>query len=160
MHDRVLFEQTTSTLELAVVSRETQVDHEIEHEWLGSKRKLRLRGVYQVRAGFDLRRPFHVRIDGHRVSVELPPPRILGVDQVSVEVLSFANGLWNKFNPEAVVEETGNLPLLARRKASEAGLQKEALDRFTEQLREKFGPRYDVEVHVSTGQTAIAEPRE
>ena len=149
IHDRVLFEQTTSTLELVVVSRETQVEREIEHQWLGSKRRLVLRGTYQVRAGFDLRRPFTVHIEGRRVSVELPPPKILGVDQISVEVGHFENGLWNKFNPTDVVEEVSTLPMLARAKASEAGLQKEALDRFTQQLREKVGPAYELEIHVT-----------
>ncbi len=152
--DRVLFEQTNSRLELTVVSRETHVEREIEHAWLGSTKRIRLRGSYLVRAGFDLTKPFHVRIEGRRVQVEVPPPRILSVDQISVEVASYNNGLWNKFDPKEVVEDERDLPLLARQKASEAGLQKEALERFTHDLREKLGSDFDVEVR-SAGQPVL-----
>jgi len=149
VHDRVLFEQTNSMLELAVVSRETHVEREIEHAWLGSTKRIRLRGEYKVRAGFDLTKPFRVKIDGRHVDVEVPPPRILSVDQVSVEVADYNNGLWNKFDPKQVVEDESELPLLARRKASEAGLQKEAMERFTQELRAKLGPRFEVDVRTS-----------
>ncbi len=144
--DRVYFEQTASALELATVTRETHVERDVEHAWLGSTKRLQLRGDYLVRAGFDLRQPFTVRISGKRIQVEAPPPRILSVDQTSLEALHFDNGLWNKFSPTEVVEETRELPLLARAKATEAGLQNEALEKFAEELRSKLGPEYEVQV--------------
>src|SRR4030095_7029213 len=39
IHDRVVFEQTTDALELAVVTRETQVEREMEHEWFGRPKR-------------------------------------------------------------------------------------------------------------------------
>jgi hypothetical protein len=145
VRDRVLFEQTASTLELAIASRETHVEREVKHDWLGSTKRLQLRGTYNVRAGFDLTQPFNVRITGRHVSVELPAPKILSVDQMSVEVAHFDNGLWNKFNPDEVVNEVRTLPVIAREKAVEAGLEKEALDRFTQKLRERLAPQYELD---------------
>lgn len=58
VHDRVFFEQTSPVLELAVVTRETTVEREMEHDWLGSKKRIRIRAVYRIRAGFDLQQPF------------------------------------------------------------------------------------------------------
>jgi hypothetical protein len=51
VHDRVFMEQTSPVLELAVVTRETMVEREMEHEWLGSKKRIRLRATYSIRAG-------------------------------------------------------------------------------------------------------------
>lgn len=148
IRDRVVFEQTASTLELAVATRETQVERETEHAWLGSTKRIKLRGVYRVRAGFDLTKAFNVRIEGSRVIAEIPPPKVLGADQVDVEVRSFQHGIWNKIHPEELEAELRTLPQMARLKAAEHGLQQEALESFTRQLREKLGPDVQVEVRV------------
>ena len=149
IRNRVFFEQTTSVLELAVVSRQTQIEREMEHEWLGSTKRIKLRAIFQVKAGFDLAQPFNVRVDDRRITTELPPPRILTVDQQDIEVLAFENGIWNRIQASDVEAEVRALPVLARQKASEAGLQKEALEIFTTRLREKFTPQYEVEVHIA-----------
>jgi hypothetical protein len=148
IRNRVFFEQTASVLELAVVSRQTQIERETEHEWLGSTKRIKLRAIFQVKAGFDLAQPFNVRVDDRRITTELPPPRILTVDQQDIEVLAFENGIWNRIRASDVEAEVRALPVLARQKASEAGLQKEALEIFTTRLREKFTPQYEVEVRI------------
>ena len=150
IHDRVFFEQTKSVLELAVVSRETQVEREFEHEWLGSTKRMRLRGTYQIRAGFDLTQPFSVKVDGRGIQTILPPPRILSVDSKDIEVTVFENGLWNKISPAELENELRALPLLARQKAGEAGLQKEAFDAFAARVRDKFAPDYQVEIRIAS----------
>ena len=150
IRDRVFFEQTKSVLELAVVSRETQVEREFEHEWLGSTKRMRLRGTYQIRAGFDLTQPFSVKVDGRGIQTILPPPRILSVDSKDIEVTVFENGLWNKISPAELENELRALPLLARQKAGEAGLQKEAFDAFAARVRDKFAPDYQIEIKIAT----------
>ena len=149
IRNRVFFEQTASVLELAVVSRQTQIEREMEHEWLGSTKRIKLRAIFQVKAGFDLAQPFNVRVDDRRITTELPPPRILTVDQQDIEVLAFENGIWNRIRASDVEAEVRALPVLARQKASEAGLQKEALEIFATRLREKFTPQYEVEVRIA-----------
>ena len=150
IRDRVFFEQTKSVLELAVVSRETQVEREFEHEWLGSTKRMRLRGTYQIRAGFDLTQPFSVKVNGRGIQTILPPPRILSVDSKDIEVTVFENGLWNKISPAELENELRALPLLARQKAGEAGLQKEAFDAFAARVRDKFAPDYQIEIKIAT----------
>src|SRR5438445_10123559 len=63
VHDHVFMEQTSPVLELAVVTRQTEVEREMEHEWLGSKKRIRIRASYNIRAGFDLSQSFAVRLD-------------------------------------------------------------------------------------------------
>lgn len=149
-HDRVVFEQTKDALELAVVTRETAVERDMEHEWLGSKKRIRLRGTYNVKAGFDLREHLSVRIDGRRLQIELPPPRILSIDPKDTEVMVFENGYWNKIQPAELEAELRALPALARKKAVQAGLPDEALETFRKRLRDQFGSQYQIEFSESS----------
>ena len=153
VHDHVIFEQTSPVLELAVVTRETSVEREMEHEWLGSKKRVRIRGTYSIRAGFDLTQPFTVRINDRRIFTELPPAQILAIDPLNVEVLAFENGLWNKISPTELETELRALPALARRKAAESGLIKEAVEAFTARLRDHLGASYDLDIRV--GKTPV-----
>ncbi len=148
IHDRVFFEQTTSVLDLAVVSRETQIERETEHEWLGSTKRIKLRGVYVVKAGFDLTQPFSVRVEGTRVTASVPPPKILSVEEKSLEILALENGIWNKIKPDELESDIRALSLLAKAKAHGAGLEREALTTLTDRLRNKLAPDFDVEVRV------------
>jgi len=144
-HDRVVFEQTKEALELAVVTRETAVERDMEHEWLGSKKRIRLRGTYNVKAGFDLREHLVVRIESRRLRIELPAPRILSIDPQDTEVLVFENGLWNRIQPAELEAELRALPALARKKAVQAGLPDEAVETFRKRLRDQFGTQYEIE---------------
>lgn len=152
VREQVIFEQTAPVLELVVVSRETQVDREMEHEWLGSHKRIRVRGTYRVRAGFDLTQPFTVRIQDGRVQAQVPPPKILSVDTGDVGVTVFENGYWNKISPSELEIELRALPELARQKAVQSGLLEEALKTFSSQLKAKLAPEYEVEL-------SVAEPK-
>lgn len=145
VHDRVVFEQTKEALELAVVTRETAVEREMEHEWIGSRKRIRLRGTYVVKAGFDLNEHLTVQIHGRRIRVELPPPKILSIDTRDTEVLAFENGLWNRIEPAELEAELRALPMLARNKAVQTGLPAEAVETFQKRLRDQFSPRYEIE---------------
>ncbi len=149
VHDQVFFEQTSPVLELAVVSRETTVEREMEHDWLGSKKHIRIRATYNVRAGFNLQESFTVNVDDHRILVEVPPPRILAIDPGNVDVLQLENGYWNKITPGDLEIEMRALPAIARQKAEQTGLTKEAVDTFTKRLRDQLGNRYEIEVRTA-----------
>ncbi len=158
--ERVFFEQTASVLELVVASRTTHVERDFEHQWLGSRKRMRMSGSYDVRAGFDLTKPFNVKVEDKKVIVEVPPPRILSVDQTDIEVLAFESGLWNRVQPQDLEAELRTLPLQARSRATEAGLQKEALELFTKRLKERFAGQFEVEVKVTAPPRAISRPQE
>jgi hypothetical protein len=151
VNNRVFFEQTAPVLELALVSRPTQVERETQHDWLGSSKKIKLRGTYEVKAGFDLTKPFTVNVVDKRIIIEVPPPRILSIEQTDTEVLAMENGLWNKVKATDLEGELRSLPILARQRATETGLQKEALESFKKQIEERFAPEYTVEVRVTSG---------
>jgi hypothetical protein len=146
VNDHVTLEGPRSALELTVVTRDTAIERELDHTWMGSEKRLKLRGHYRIRAGFDLGQSFDVRVKDRNVLVELPAPRILSVDQIDCEVLAYQNGLWNKVHPEEVAAELKKMPGDAARKAESMGFPGEAFQSLEAQLKDKFSPYYRVEV--------------
>jgi hypothetical protein len=118
----------TALAELATVRREFAHEYTWEHQWLGSTKRLRLRGTFAAKAGFDLHGNLRVEIDPQdlRVQIVLPPPRVLGVEMLSYKAEE-EDGFWNKLNPQER-EEAVNALLTSARAAAEAdtGLRDEA----------------------------------
>ena len=152
VNEQVIYEQSSPVLELAVLQREEVVERETVSTWLGSTKRLRMRGVFRLKAGFDLKQPFSVNIDGEwaqGVRVQMPPPRILSTELEKLEVLSAENGLWNHVQPEEYAQEVSALNTEARLKANQAGMMAEARKTFHDELDEKIGPGHRVEVSTS-----------
>ena len=149
VNEQVIYEQTRPVLELAVLEREMVVERDTTSTWLGSTKHLRVRGVYRVKAGFDLGRSISVEIDGgwsQNVHVHLPPPRLLSVELEKLDVLSYDSGLWNHVHPEEFTQEVAALQIDARLKARQEGMMTEAKKTFTAQLQERIGPEHSLEV--------------
>jgi hypothetical protein len=144
VNNRVYLEQTTSVAELSVLARKMEVEHEMMHTWAGSTKRVKLHGTFLVKAGFDLRQNFTVRIQPNEILIELPRARILSVEQQQVEVLAFENGLWNRISPDDIEAELAILPRLARDRTG--ALPAEAERAFAKDLREKFRPPQPVRI--------------
>ena len=134
VNNRVYVEQTTPTAELAVLSRDVEVEHEMLHSWLGSTKRIKLHGAYAVRAGFDLRGDVSVTANDDAIIVRLPHATILALDEKQIEVLAFENGYWNRISGADVQSELAMLPELARQRAAESGLIADAERSIQEQL--------------------------
>lgn len=170
INDRVVFEQASPALELAVIERPTLVEREFTATFLGSSKRVRLRGEFVVKAGFDLRQPFSARLDrndasattsGRRdeptlVRVSMPAARILGVESKKIEVLELTNGLWNRVKPGDLQGEINALTEQARSKAEGASLAREAESALTAQLRERLGN--DCRLEIQFGDAAPTRP--
>ncbi len=144
VNNRVYLEQKTSVAELAVISRRVAVEHEMLHTWAGSTKKIRLHGIFQVKAGFDLRKPFRVNLEPNQIVIELPHAQLLSVEQEAVDVLALENGFWNRISPSDVEAAFAILPQIARDQSK--GLPAEAESAFTRQLLDKFRPPKPVHV--------------
>ena len=138
------------------------VERETEDTWMGSTKRLRVRGTFRVKAGFDLTKPFSVQIaDGSppTVAVRMPPPRLLSVEQENVEVLTMENGLWNHMQPDEYAQAVNELTTDARLKAVRDGMVAEAKTRFAEQLAQKLGPGQQLEISTAPLSTQEAAKR-
>lgn len=140
INNHVHLEQTSPAAELVLASRVVEVDHDFTHRWVGSTKQIRLRGKYRVKAGFDLRENVSADVSEERITVRVPPARILGIEQEKMEVLAFENGLWNRISAADLESEMAVMPRLARERADAAGLPAAAERYLREQLQERLGP--------------------
>ncbi len=112
----------TPILELATVRREFAHQYEWEHQWLGSTKRLQLRGTFAAKAGFDLARDFYLELDPRdsRVVLVWPEPEVLGVEMLSYEAEE-TEGFWNKLSAEERTAAVNALLESARESASQHG---------------------------------------
>ena len=86
-----------------LVSSETTVRDVVvyENSWMNSTKRSLVVVTGKVSAGVDLSEGSEVRIDSvaHRISVILPPARVLGVEVLSLRTYDERAGLWNPFRP-------------------------------------------------------------
>ena len=146
INQRVYFEQTAEVAELAVISQRIEVEHDFLHTWAGSSKRLRLRGTFTAKAGFNLRQEIGVRVDPGEIVVSLPHAQILGIEQNAVDVLAFENGFWNPISGADVQSELATLTQLATEQARERDLPAEAEQKFRAQLTARL--KTSLPVHV------------
>jgi hypothetical protein len=113
-----VLQRDTALLELVTVRREFVHEYEWEHQWLGSTKRLRLRGTFAAKAGFDLNDEFYLEMDPSNGQVELflPEPRVLGVEMTGYEAEE-EEGYWNKLGAEER-EQAMNALLASARQAA------------------------------------------
>lgn len=124
--NHIVFEKSVEIAELAIISRPTEVTREFVHTWAGSTKKLRLRGTFQVRSGFDLRKRFEIVVDEAKTRILLPSAEILSVEQTDLTVEAFENGFWNAISAQDIQTETKALRDLARQRNSRLNAEAEA----------------------------------
>lgn len=146
INNRVYLEKTTATAQLAILSRQIEVEHELLHTWAGSTKRVKLHGTFTAKAGFDLQQDVTVDVRADEIEIRLPRASILGVEQKQTEVLAFENGLWNRISAADLENELATLPDLARQKAAESGILAEAETALQKQLHERVqaGRRFNL----------------
>jgi hypothetical protein len=114
-----VLERETPVLELAAVRREFAHDYEWEHQWLGSTKRLHLRGTFAAKAGYDLNEKFYFEIDSNDLQVQLglPEPRVLGVEMIAYRAEE-EEGYWNKLSAEEREQAVNALLASARAAAA------------------------------------------
>jgi hypothetical protein len=152
INNRVYMEQTRPVSELVVLSRRIEVEHELLHSWVGSSKRVKLHGTFNVKAGFDLRQNLSIDIRPTEIIVQLPHAQILGIEQGQLDVLAFENGLWNRISGEDVQNELSILPQLAREKATESGLPAEAEHALRQQIEERIHTQQPLRLIFTDGQ--------
>jgi hypothetical protein len=152
INNRIYMEQTTPVSELVVLSRRIEVEHELLHTWVGSSKRVKLHGTFNVKAGFDLRQNLSIDIRPNEILVQLPHAQILGIEEDQLDVLAFENGLWNRISGEDVQNELSILPQLAREKAIDSGLPAQAEHALRQQLEQRIHTQQPLRLIFTNGQ--------
>src|SRR3954467_10874533 len=69
VNNRIYLERTTATAQLAILSRQVEVEHEFAHTWAGSTKRVKLHGTFTAKAGFDLQRDVAVDLQPNEIAI-------------------------------------------------------------------------------------------
>ncbi len=153
VNNRIYLERTTATAELAILSRQVEVEHELLHTWAGSTKRVKFHATFTAKAGFDLQHDVAVDLRPDEIAISLPHATILGVEQKQVDVLAFENGFWNHISAADLESQLATLPELARQKAAESGILAEAETTLQTQLNERVHAERPVHLNFQTAAT-------
>jgi uncharacterized protein DUF4230 len=144
INNRTVVEKNMPTTELAVLSRQMKVKREFLHTWAGSSKRIKLHGIFNVKAGFDLRQAVTVDVQPDEIVIQLPHAEIVDVEEKRVDVLALENGLWNRVSGADLEKELAALPQSARQQAMDASLPAEAEQELQRQLSKRVHARQPV----------------
>lgn len=133
-----LLKESNSIKELSTTERNFDCTYTSENTWMGSTKRIELKGSFVGKAGYDLVQPFSIDIaaDGKTIRAHMPPVQINSVEQVKMEVMKDENGIWNKISPQEREQGINALLGQARKSLEKSGILREADEAFTRQLEE------------------------
>ena len=145
VNQRVVLTQTAPIAELAVVTKEELVslgfDFHLEvltFQVPLTEKTLTAEAVYRLKAGFDLREPFNVKIDPATgdVQASLPHAQILSVEQVGDLTYKGDDALLNRITDAEREEIINNLAHAAHDAAEASTLKADAERQVGQRLKE------------------------
>jgi len=140
---QVTWGQTSARTEIVVAEKKIKVEYDWEHQWMGSKKTIRLGQEFLVKAGFDLEKPFWVEMGPGpgEATACLPPAEILAVSPVGTPSYVDDDGWWNKVTDVDRAAAMAKLAEEARHQAKRSGILRQAEEltgsRLTELARER-----------------------
>ena len=140
---KVVWGQTSARSEVIVAAKKIEVGYDWEHRWLGSRKVIRLTQSFELKAGFDLGKPFWVEVGPKEgeATAHLPAPEILAVTPVGKVSYRDEDGWWNKVTNEDRSLAYQSMAVEARKQGERGSLLEEAKEmtgsRLTDLARAK-----------------------
>lgn len=150
VNNTVVLHQQVEILELATVSQKFQHQYEWTNTWMGSTKKVVIRGTFEAKAGFDLQKKFSIHINDDRAVVTLPSPKILSVEPLGDITFRDEQGVWNWVDASDRSKAVNAFQANAREYAAEAAFIQQAKLNMEDRLRKIFKLHgKQVEIHFS-----------
>ncbi len=140
---RVIWGQTSARTAVIVATKKIEVSYDWEHCWLGSRKVIRLTQSFELKAGFDLAKPFWIEMGPAQgeATAHLPKPEILATSPVGDVSYRDEDGWWNKVTDEDRSKALTALAGEARKQGEKGPLLEEAKEmtgsRLTDLARAK-----------------------
>ncbi len=130
VNSETLIHQDTEAAKLITLERPITETYSWEHTWLGSTKRIAVRGDFTLRVGLDLNKSFVIRIDPDTgaIQADLPPAEILSVELTNLRITRDEDGWINQLTAadrEAAIRHLRDRAILH---AHESNLLKEADD--------------------------------
>jgi hypothetical protein len=168
IQDWVVVEERKPIAELALVSRDTDIEHRVKSVLMHSKAELALRAAFRVKAGFDFRAAeFSLRLDPDlkQAGLDLPAPRVLSVEMVRYDVLTDRSGWWNRISEDQKALAMRDMQARAKLEAIRAGILGDCRQRLDAELAQvssrtgvRITARYRMEADTAAPRLESAAP--
>jgi hypothetical protein len=136
VNNTVVLLQQSPVLELATVSQKFQHHYDWTNTWLGSTKKISIKGGFEAKVGFDLRKKFTIEINEEKAIVYLPPPELLSIQPLDDVTFTDESGVWNWVNMDDRSKAMNAFTGDARKYAARAGFVEAARESMVKQLTE------------------------
>ena len=135
---KVTWGQTAARTEIVVAEKKIRVEYDWDHQWMGSRKTIRLGQEYLVKAGFDLEKPFWVEMGPGpgEATACLPPAEILAVSPVGSPTYVDDDGWWNKVTDADRATAMAKLADEAKLQAKRSGILRQAEEMTGSRLTE------------------------
>ena len=146
INQKIVYRRTNEILELAMIEQDFDLEYESSHKWMGSEKRITLRGTYRAKVGFDLQNGFNIEVKRGRFLrpgqfiLQLPHAEILSVEPLDIQKSS-TSGLINWVTHKDMEEATRQLAELALDKAAKLDMLDDAEKRIENRLKETLLPR-------------------
>lgn len=136
VNNTVVLLQQSPVLELATLSQKFQHHYDWTNTWLGSTKKISIKGGFEAKAGFDLRKKFSIEINEENAIVYMPPPELLSIQSLNDVTFEDESGVWNWVSMEDRSKAMNAFTTDARKYAATAGFVEAARESMVKQITE------------------------
>ncbi|MEJ1239184.1 DUF4230 domain-containing protein [Chryseolinea sp. T2] len=136
VNNTVVLLQQSPVLELATLSQKFEHHYDWTNTWLGSTKKIGIKGGFEAKVGFDLRKKFSIQINDDKAIVYLPPPQLLSIQPLDNVTFTDESGVWNWVSMEDRSKAMNAFTADARKYAAGAGFTDAARESMVKQLTE------------------------
>jgi hypothetical protein len=144
VNNTIVLQQQTPILELSTVSQKFQHQYDWINTWMGSTKKINISGIFEAKAGFNLKQKFTIDIKDDEAIVTLPPAKILSVELLGDVKFKDEHGAWNWIHTEDREAAVNAFQQDARKYAVQAEFIKQAevnVERDLRQIMELHGKK-------------------
>lgn len=136
VNNTVVLQQQTPILELATLSQNFQHEYEWKNTYLGSTKKITIKGSFEAKAGFDLNKRFALEISDDKALVFLPKPQLLSIESLNDVKFADENGYWNWVNMDDRSKAINAFTSDAKKYAQQAEFISKAQQSMEDKLRQ------------------------
>lgn len=136
INNTVVLQKQTEIMELALVSQRFAHEYDWTNTWMGSTKRIHIKGSFDAKAGFDLDKTFKVDIRDDLAIITLPEPQLLSVTSHPDISFSDENGIWNWVSPDDRAKAINAFNADAQKYAAQADFISQAKTNMEGKLRE------------------------
>jgi hypothetical protein len=135
VNNTVVLQQQSNILELATLSQQFRHEYDWTNTWMGSTKKIRIKGSFEAKAGFDLQKKFQLVINDDNAIVKLPEPELLSLETIGDIRFEDESGVWNWVNEKDRSAAINAFHADARRYAEQSSFLQSVKFKTEDQLR-------------------------